>query len=255
MDKHRVVLFQYLQGVPGDIKYQCAVINIDIVAVERDAVAEELLQSMAALLGRLPGGLAISVVVVGALLALEGAHWIGRNEADIEAAVDRLVAAGFRMIAPTHRFNNALSASSEGCNQLAGLMPAGEAFLRHAESRGVILDLAHASDRSIDMAADIVGGPIVVSHTGLRATCPREAGCEIERNLRDMEVQAVARTGGVVGIGYWPEAVGSGMANIVAAFRSAERALSDPVFVARMRAHRLGTRKYRILMKTSILLN
>ncbi|SFM79005.1 TRAP transporter large permease [Thermodesulforhabdus norvegica] len=38
------------------------------VMLERSGIAEELLESMALLFGRLPGGLAISVVVVGALL-------------------------------------------------------------------------------------------------------------------------------------------------------------------------------------------
>lgn len=39
------------------------------VVLEKSKVAEELLESMSALLGRLPGGLAISVVIVGMLLA------------------------------------------------------------------------------------------------------------------------------------------------------------------------------------------
>ncbi|MFO7853831.1 MAG: hypothetical protein R6V44_01120 [Paracoccaceae bacterium] len=44
---------------------------------------------------------------VGALLALEGARWIGGQGAPVEAGVERLVEAGFRMLAPTRRFDNA----------------------------------------------------------------------------------------------------------------------------------------------------
>ena len=56
--------------------------------------------------------------------------------------------------------------------------------------------------------------------------------------MDDKEIQAVARTGGVVGIGYWPEAVGRDMANVVAAFVSAHRALSEEAFEREMRKRR-----------------
>jgi microsomal dipeptidase-like Zn-dependent dipeptidase len=43
--------------------------------------------------------------------------------------------------------------------------------------------------------------PVVSSHGGVQATC------QVNRNLTDEEVRGVARTGGVVGIGYWEGAV------------------------------------------------
>jgi len=43
--------------------------------------------------------------------------------------------------------------------------------------------------------------PVIVSHTGVKGTCNNT------RNLSDDELRAVARTGGVVGIGYWETAV------------------------------------------------
>jgi tripartite ATP-independent transporter DctM subunit len=67
----------FLEALPG--RLFGTVSNVTLVAVplfvlmgvilEKSRVAEELLESMAALLGRLRGGLAISVVLVGALLA------------------------------------------------------------------------------------------------------------------------------------------------------------------------------------------
>ncbi len=66
----------FLEALPG--RLFGTVSNVTLVAVplfvlmgvilEKSRVAEELLESMAALLGRLRGGLAISVVLVGALL-------------------------------------------------------------------------------------------------------------------------------------------------------------------------------------------
>jgi microsomal dipeptidase-like Zn-dependent dipeptidase len=43
--------------------------------------------------------------------------------------------------------------------------------------------------------------PVVSSHGGVQATC------KVNRNLTDEEIRGVARTGGVVGIGYWEGAV------------------------------------------------
>ena len=43
--------------------------------------------------------------------------------------------------------------------------------------------------------------PVVSSHGGVQATC------KVNRNLTDDEIRGVARTGGVIGIGYWDGAV------------------------------------------------
>ena len=43
--------------------------------------------------------------------------------------------------------------------------------------------------------------PVIVSHTGVKGTCDNN------RSLSDEELRAVARTGGLIGIGYWETAV------------------------------------------------
>jgi membrane dipeptidase len=43
--------------------------------------------------------------------------------------------------------------------------------------------------------------PVVSSHGGVQATC------KVNRNLTDDEIKGIARTGGVVGIGYWDAAL------------------------------------------------
>ncbi|MGB6923619.1 MAG: membrane dipeptidase [Methyloceanibacter sp.] len=181
---------------------------------------------------------------IGALIALEGAHWLGEGNdtpEDVKLGVRELFDAGFRMLAPVHRFNNALGASSEGCDQRAGFTENGRAFLQAVGDSNIILDLAHASDAGIAEAAKASTGPVVVSHTGLRAYCrPSKPGekpaCDIARNMPDDEVRAVARTGGIVGVGVWIEAVGESMNGVVDAFAAAYGALSEPAFVDEMRA-------------------
>jgi membrane dipeptidase len=82
-----------------------------------------------------------------------------------------------------------------------GLTPAGRALVRGLEARGMLLDLAHASAATIDDALAVARRPVVVSHTGVRATCDNA------RNLTDAQLRGVARTGGLIGIGFWPTAV------------------------------------------------
>jgi microsomal dipeptidase-like Zn-dependent dipeptidase len=43
--------------------------------------------------------------------------------------------------------------------------------------------------------------PVVVSHTGVKGTCDNA------RNLSDEQLKGIAKTGGLIGIGYWETAV------------------------------------------------
>jgi len=64
----------------------------------------------------------------------------------------------------------------------------------------MIVDLAHASSATIKDVLKISTRPVIVSHTGVKGTC------NSWRNLSDDEIIGIAKTGGVIGIGYWPEA-------------------------------------------------
>lgn len=152
--------------------------------------------------------LARGEAVVGGLLGVEGAHWVGergQDEASVRRDVRELFDAGVRVFAPTHRFDNVLGGASEGCSG-RGLTQAGRWALEEAERLGMVIDLAHASSASVRDALGLLRAPVVVSHTGLQHGCV--APCYSERNLSDEEVRAVARNGGLIGVGYWPEAVG-----------------------------------------------
>jgi microsomal dipeptidase-like Zn-dependent dipeptidase len=65
----------------------------------------------------------------------------------------------------------------------------------------ILIDLAHASPQAVDEVLAMATRPVVVSHTGVKATCPGP------RNLSDDQLRGIAATGGLVGIGYWDGAV------------------------------------------------
>jgi microsomal dipeptidase-like Zn-dependent dipeptidase len=133
--------------------------------------------------------------VTAGFLGIEGAHAIGGELANVE----RLFDAGYRMMAPTHFFDNEIGGSAHGVDK-GGLTELGRAMLRRMEAKGMLLDLAHASPRTFDDAIAAATRPVVVSHTGVRATCDNV------RNLSDDQLRAIARTDGVVGIGFWETA-------------------------------------------------
>ena len=69
--------------------------------------------------------------------------------------------------------------------------------------RKIIIDLAHASDQVIDEVLELSTEPVIVSHTGVKGMVASQ------RNLSDRHIRAIADKGGLIGIGFWAEAVGS----------------------------------------------
>ena len=153
--------------------------------------------------------------ITAGFLGLEGAHAL---EGDL-ASVDTLFDAGFRMIAPTHFFDTEWAGSAHGVAK-GGLTDRGRALVRRLEERHILLDLAHASPRTIADAVAMAQRPMVVSHTGVKGTCDNI------RNLSDDELRGVAVTGGLIGIGFWgPKGAGAvcgdGAADVARAIRYA----------------------------------
>lgn len=134
--------------------------------------------------------------LVAGILGIEGAHALdGKPE-----NVDLLFDAGFRMMSPSHFFDSEMGGSVHGVEKY-GLTEKGKEMLRRMEERGMLFDIAHASPAAIDDAVKRATKPIVVSHTGVKGTCSNN------RNLSDEQLRAVAKTGGIIGIGFWASAV------------------------------------------------
>ena len=151
--------------------------------------------------------------LVAGLLAIEGLHALDGKLGN----VDTLFAAGFRMMGLMHFFDNEVGSSAHGVSH-GGLTPLGREAIARMESLGIIVDLAHASPKAIAEALAISTRPVVVSHTGVAATC---AG---PRNLTDAQLRAIAAKGGLIGIGYFEGAVcGLGAPAIVRAILHAVR--------------------------------
>ena len=149
--------------------------------------------------------------VVGGLLAIEGAQCLEGKLRNLEV----LHAAGFRMLGLVHFFDNAVGGSVHGEHK-GGLTAFGRAAIRRAEQLGMLIDVAHASAALVDDVIAQASRPVVSSHGGVRGTCDNH------RSLSDAQARAIAASGGIIGIGFWPRATcGEDVAGIVRALRYA----------------------------------
>jgi len=144
------------------------------------------------------------------LLAIEGAHALDGELANLEILFD----AGYRMLGLAHFFDNEFAGSAHGFGR--GLTPSGRILLERAEAWGMVIDVAHSSPATIDDVLAIATRPVVASHTGMRGVADNI------RNLSDEQARGIARTGGVIGIGFWAHAMGGeGLPWIVRSIRHA----------------------------------
>jgi membrane dipeptidase len=134
--------------------------------------------------------------VTAGLLGIEGAQALDGKIENLEP----LFQAGYRYMSLTHFFDDEFAGSSAGVNK-GGLTPLGHELVRQMNARGMIIDLAHTSPQTIRDVLAESKRPVIYSHGGLQGNCNNR------RNLSDEEARGIARSGGIIGIGFWPTAV------------------------------------------------
>ena len=143
--------------------------------------------------------------ITAGILGIEGAQALDGKLDNL----DRLTAAGYRYISLAHFFDNEFAGSSAGVHK-GGLTPLGRELVRRMNEKKIIIDLAHASPQTIHDVLLLTTQPVLYSHGGLQGNCNNR------RNLTDEEARGIARTGGIIGIGFWPTAVCGNDPNAIA---------------------------------------
>jgi membrane dipeptidase len=77
-----------------------------------------------------------------------------------------------------------------------GITPHGRRLVDACNRMGVLVDLSHLNERGFWDVARLSEAPLVVSHASAHALCPSP------RNLTDRQLDAVAASGGIVGINF-----------------------------------------------------
>src|SRR5262249_44450288 len=112
--------------------------------------------------------------------------------------LDELYRAGYRILGIAHYWDSLLGGSSSGEHK-PGLTALGARFVARMEQLGMVVDVAHASERATFDVLRIATRPVLATHVGVRAVCP------YSRNLSDELIDRIAANGGVIGVGFFPE--------------------------------------------------
>jgi len=129
-------------------------------------------------------------------LGVEGMQILEGDLTNVQVMYD----AGFRMMAPTHFFDNKLGGSAHGMKK-GGLTPFGVKVIKKMETLHMIVDLAHASPALTTDIIKMATRPLLVSHIGVKGTCDNI------RNLSDAHIKGIAATDGIIGIAVFEQAV------------------------------------------------
>jgi membrane dipeptidase len=131
--------------------------------------------------------------VISALLAAEG------GEA-IEGSFEKLRAlheAGLRLMTLTWNRANEIGDSS-ATPAAGGLTEFGKKIVRDMNFLNMAVDVSHLSDKGFWDVAACCDGPFVASHSNCRSVCNHR------RNLTDEQIKAIGKSGGVIGINFYP---------------------------------------------------
>jgi microsomal dipeptidase-like Zn-dependent dipeptidase len=135
-------------------------------------------------------------VLTAGMLGLEGAQPL---EGDL-TNLDEFYNAGVRYIGLAHFYDNEWAGSAHGMNK-GGLTEIGKLLIKKMDSLHITIDLAHASQQTINDVFSLHQGPVLVSHTGVKGVCNNQ------RNLSDEQLIEIGKRNGLVGIGLWETAV------------------------------------------------
>jgi membrane dipeptidase len=134
--------------------------------------------------------------ITSGLLGLEGAHCLEDDPGNL----DVFYRAGIRYIGIAHFFDNEWGGSAHGMKK-HGLTDQGRALVKKMNELNITIDLAHASQATIDEVLAMTQRPVIVSHTGVKGMCNNQ------RNLSDQHLLEIGKRNGLIGIGLWETSV------------------------------------------------
>lgn len=129
---------------------------------------------------------------VNIILGVEGGHIFDNTFKQIEVFYDL----GVRIFTLTWNNSNKLAHSGLEVDK-KGITKRGRNFLKELKNYKVILDLSHASTKTVLDVCEICKNQVIASHSCARALNPSYL-----RNIDDWAIKAIADKGGVVGVNF-----------------------------------------------------
>lgn len=136
---------------------------------------------------------------LGVMMGMEGGHMMEDNIEYLQQLFDR----GVRYMTLT--WNNstswATSAADETkglpANRKAGLNSLGVSVVKKMNELGMLVDVSHIGEQTFWDVMRTAKKPVIASHSCVHAICP------VPRNLKDDQLKAIAKGGGVVHLNFY----------------------------------------------------
>ena len=141
------------------------------------------------------------------MMGVEGGHMI---EDDL-SKIDSFHTRGVCYMTLTWNNNNSWATSAEyesghqkkngvidTTSQKKGLNDFGKEVIRRMNKLGMMIDLSHPGEQTFWDAINLTTKPVLVSHSDAYTLCP------VYRNLKDDQIKAVAKNGGVIDLNFYP---------------------------------------------------
>ena len=217
----------------GGLDYQLFSVWCDGEKVNPYAWAMREMDTMDAVAARNPDKMVIakdwktikSTLKAGKIVAqygVEGGHMI---EDDINR-LDTFYNRGVRYMTLT--WNNSPSWASSHADEKnskytgpKGLTSFGKAIIVRMNQLGIIVDVSHVGETTFWDAINTTTKPVIASHSNAYSICP------VSRNLKDDQIQAIGKNGGVINLNFYSAFVDSTFSKKDAAFRTRHKTELD----------------------------
>lgn len=133
---------------------------------------------------------------IAALMGLEGGYAIDERLENVQRYFDM----GVRYMSPAWSVSTSWAGSSgDDIGRTRGLNEFGKSVVREMNRLGMMVDVSHVSDPTFWDIVNTSTAPVVATHSACRAIA------DVPRNLTDDMIRALAKTGGVVNVIFYPE--------------------------------------------------
>jgi membrane dipeptidase len=138
---------------------------------------------------------------IAALMGLEGGYAIDDKIENVE----RYYQKGVRYMSGAWSVSTSWAGSSgDEIGKTRGLNDFGKQVVREMNRLGMMVDVSHLSDKAFWDIVNTSTKPVIATHSGCRAIT------NMPRNLTDEMIVALAKTGGVVNVIFYPEHIEPG---------------------------------------------
>jgi membrane dipeptidase len=170
---------------------------------------------------------AIKQKKLATMMGVEGGHMIEDDLGKLESFYNR----GVRYMTLT--WNNstswatsALDETKTGFSGKKGLTDFGKDVVKKMNALGMLVDLSHVGEQTFYDAMAITTKPVLVSHSCVHALCP------IFRNLKDDQIKAIGKNGGVIHLNFFSGFVDSNFMPRYNAFLTRRKSELDSLVAA-----------------------